>query len=43
MSGIDFPHGTSPNTVSMLEAGEGLTKKETDNLLAAQLLLNFLA
>jgi aminocarboxymuconate-semialdehyde decarboxylase len=35
MIGSDFPHpdGTSPNTVSMLQAREGLTKKDIDNLL----------
>jgi hypothetical protein len=35
MIGSDFPHpdGTSPNTVSMLKAREGLTQGDIDNLL----------
>ena len=35
MIGSDFPHpdGTSPHTISMLEARAGLTKADTDNLL----------
>ena len=35
MIGSDYPHpdGTSPNTVSMLQAREGLSKQDIDNLL----------
>jgi predicted TIM-barrel fold metal-dependent hydrolase len=35
MIGSDYPHpdGTFPNTVSMLQAREGLTKQDIDNLL----------
>jgi aminocarboxymuconate-semialdehyde decarboxylase len=35
MIGSDYPHpdGTSPNTVSMLQARDGLTVRDTDNLL----------
>ena len=35
MIGSDYPHpdGTSPNTVSMLQARNGLTVRDTDNLL----------
>jgi len=35
MIGSDYPHpdGTSPNTVSMLQAREGLTDQDIDNLL----------
>jgi len=35
MIGSDFPHpdGTSPHTISMLEARAGLTKADTNNLL----------
>jgi len=35
MIGSDFPHPdmTSPNTVSMLQAREGLTQQDIDKLL----------
>jgi hypothetical protein len=35
MIGSDYPHpdGTSPNTISMLRAREGLTQRDVDNLL----------
>jgi predicted TIM-barrel fold metal-dependent hydrolase len=35
MIGSDYPHpdGTSPNTVSMLKARQGLTQQDIDNLL----------
>ena len=35
MIGSDYPHpdGTSPNTISMLEAREGLSQKDKENLL----------
>jgi len=36
MIGSDYPHpdGTFPNTVQMLRAREGLTKRDIDNLLS---------
>jgi len=35
MIGSDYPHpdGTSPNTISMLQAREGLSRRDLDNLL----------
>jgi predicted TIM-barrel fold metal-dependent hydrolase len=35
MIGSDYSHpdGTSPNTVSMLQARQGLTKQDVDNIL----------
>jgi len=35
MIGSDYPHpdGTSPNTISMLQAREGLSPRDLDNLL----------